>query len=86
MSVNTERNYDMNPMDMMQIAGRLSTFNEQHPKFGLFVKSVAASGLKEGTIIEVKVKEPDGQEYISNIRMTKEDAETVEMLKGLKAQ
>ncbi|MCR5213509.1 MAG: hypothetical protein K6E10_03775 [Eubacterium sp.] len=73
----------MNPMDMMQIAGRLGTFNEQHPKFGLFLKSVAASGLEEGTILEVKVKKPDGQEYVSNIKMTREDVETVEMIKNL---
>ena len=38
----------MNPLDTMQLAGRLGIFKQQHPKFGMFLKSVASKGLEEG--------------------------------------
>jgi|UPI00048A3CB5 hypothetical protein len=73
----------MNPMDMMQIAGRLGTFNQQHPKFGAFLKAVAAKGLTEGTVMDVKFTATDGQEYVANIRMTAEDIETINMIREM---
>lgn len=71
----------MNPMDMMQFVGRIGIFKKQHPKFGMFLKSVASKGLTEGSIMEVKFKATDGKEYVANIKMTPEDIETINMLK-----
>jgi hypothetical protein len=76
----------MNPMDMMQLAGRLGTFKQQHPKFGKFLKSVASKGITEGAVMEIKFKAVDGQEYVSNIRLTKEDIETIQMIKSMGRQ
>lgn len=73
----------MNPMDMMQFASRFSLFNQQHPKFGMFIKSVANKGIEEGAVMEVKFTSPDGQEYVSNIRLTADDIQTIEMIKGM---
>jgi hypothetical protein len=73
----------MNPMDMMQLAGRLGTFRQQHPKFGKFLKSVAAKGLTEGSIMEVKFRDTDGEEYLANIKLTKEDLETIDIIKSM---
>ena len=73
----------MNPMDMMQIAGRIGTFKQQHPKFGKFIKSVARKGLTEGSIMEVKFKSTDGEEYVANIKMTAEDIETINMIRDM---
>ena len=73
----------MNPLDTMQLIGRISTFKEQHPKFGKFLKSVASKGIEEGSIMEVKFKAVDGEEYLANIKLTKEDIETLEMIKNL---
>ncbi|MCR5226680.1 MAG: hypothetical protein K6E27_05665 [Eubacterium sp.] len=73
----------MNPMDMMQLAGRLGTFRQQHPKFGKFLKSVAAKGLTEGSIMEVKFRATDGEEYLANIKLTKEDLETIDIIKSM---
>jgi hypothetical protein len=73
----------MNPMDMMQLAGRLSIFKQQHPKFGKFLKSVAAKGITEGSIMEIKFKATDGNEYVANIKMTPEDIETINMIKDI---
>lgn len=73
----------MNPMDMMQFAGRLNIFRQQHPKFGKFLKSVASKGITEGSIMEVKFKATDGEEYLANIKLTAEDIETISMIKGM---
>ena len=72
----------MNPMEMMQLAGRLGTFKQQHPKFGKFLKAVAAKGLTEGSVMEVKFKATDGKEYVANIKMTPEDIETINLIKS----
>ena len=73
----------MNPLDTMQLAGRLSIFKQQHPKFGMFLKSVANKGLEEGSIMEVKFKAVDGEEYLANIKLTGDDIKTLEIIKGL---
>ena len=73
----------MNPMDMMQFAGRIGIFKKQHPKFRLFLKSVASKGLTEGSIMEVKFKAVDGEEYIANIKMTEDDIQTINMIKEM---
>ncbi len=73
----------MNPMDMMQLAGRLGIFKKQHPKFGKFLKAVAAKGLTEGSVMEVKFKSTDEKEYVANIKLTPEDIETINMIKNM---
>ena len=75
----------MNPMEMMQIVNRLNAFNKQHPKFGMFLKSVADSVVKEGDILELKYIPQDGKEKAANIKLTSEDIETINMLKNLKS-
>ena len=74
----------MNPMDAMQLLPRLSTFKEQHPKFLKFLKAVGSKGLEEDSIMDVKFRSTDGQEYVANIKLTKEDIETIEIIKNLK--
>lgn len=73
----------MNPMLMMQFAGRLGKFKEQHPKFGMFLKSVANKGITAGSVMEVKFTSVDGQEYRANIKMTDDDIETINMIKSM---
>ncbi|MCR5771351.1 MAG: hypothetical protein K6G87_08990 [Butyrivibrio sp.] len=74
----------MNPAIMMKMMQRLSIFREQHPKFQAFLGNVSNGAIREGTIIEIKVTDPNGAEYISNIRLTRDDIETVEMLKNIR--
>ena len=75
-----------NPMEMMKLAGRLKIFKEQHPKTIRFFTDVAQNAVREGTVIEMKVTDPDGKDYITNFRVTAEDMETVEMLKNLQEE
>ena len=36
---------------------------------------------KEGTIIEIQIKNPDGKEFASNMKIAKEDMELFQKLK-----
>ena len=72
----------MNPIAMMQVAGRIKIFKEQHPKALAFIQSVSEGDLREGTVIEVKVTTPEGKESVSNIKLTKDDIETFNLLKS----
>ena len=72
----------MNPIAMMQAAGRVKIFQEQHPKAIAFIQSISNGDLREGSVIELKVTTPEGKESVSNIRLTKEDIETFNLFKN----
>ncbi len=71
----------VNPLEMMKMGERLRLFSQQHPRFGAFLKDVSEHAIAPGTIVEMKVTGPDGREYITNLRLTEDDMETLEMLK-----
>ena len=72
----------MNPIAMMQAAGRIKLFKEQHQKALAFIRSVSEGDLREGSVIEVKVTTPEGKESVSNIKLTKDDIETFNLIKN----
>lgn len=74
----------MNPMDMMQIAGRINIFKQQHPKFGMFLSKISGDGIKEGDVLEIKYKSVEDKEIVSNIKLTNDDIESFDMLKELR--
>lgn len=74
----------INPMQLLKMKDRLNVFNSQHPKVGSFLKEVSRDAVREGSVLELKVVSPDGKEYITNIRLTADDMQTVEMIKGMK--
>lgn len=59
-----------NPIKMMQARTAMAQFEKRHPK-----ESVSADALQEGTVVEVSVTTPQGRNYITNIKVTKEDIE-----------
>lgn len=83
MAFSGNNNNKINPIMMMKLASRWKKFNEEHPKVVPFFRAVAGSGIQAGSVIEIKVTDPAGQEYVSNIRVTPDDMETVEMLKSM---
>jgi hypothetical protein len=74
----------INPMEMMKYAARMRKFQEQHPKAIAFLQFVGQNAIQEGSVIAVKVTDPEGKEYESNIKITADDLETVQMLKNMK--
>lgn len=74
----------MNPMDILQLKASLDTLKENHPKFLQFLQVVSAKGIKEDTIIEVTVQTPEGENYNSNLRVTRSDLELIQKIRQLK--
>ena len=69
-----------NPMDLLQMKERLQVFRQDHPKFVPFLGAVKEHALFKGTVMEIKFTTPEGREYVSNIRMNRNDIETIGML------
>ncbi|MGI6107227.1 MAG: hypothetical protein ACOX8B_04755 [Lachnospiraceae bacterium] len=74
----------INPMQMMKLKERMDLFNREHPKMQAFLADVSANAVQEGSVVEFKVTRPDGKTYVSNIRLTADDMETLSMLKKAK--
>ncbi len=76
----------MNPMQIMQLGERLKIFREQHPRVIEFLHSVARDNIQPGVIMELRVTDNEGRTKVTNIRLTPEDIETIEIIKGLKGK
>ncbi len=74
-----------NPMLLGQIKNRMDMFNAGHPRFVAFLENIGSQGVQAGTIVELKVTDPDGRERITNLRLTEEDVETIRMAAQMKS-
>ena len=74
----------LNPMQLMQMADRLRIFREQHPRVIEFISAVGRHSLPPGVILELKVTDTEGNTSVTNMRLTPEDIETIEIIKSLK--
>ena len=71
----------INPLALMKMKDRLHLFRQKHPKVGPFFSMLREKAVSEGSVVELKVTTPDGEEYVTNIRLTANDVETIHMLK-----
>ncbi len=74
----------MNIPDIMKLKGAWDTFTQNHPKFPMFLNAARAAGIKEGTIIDVSITDPDGKVIETNVKVTASDLELFESLKDLR--
>ena len=65
----------IDPMQMMKMREQLMQFHSAHPKVLPFFQAVSADGIREGSVIEMKVTNPEGKSYVSSIRVTAQDME-----------
>lgn len=72
-----------NPAAILQMMNLWSRFQNNHPKFPRFLSAVVRNGIKEGSIIEIKVTTADGESYDSNLKVNADDMEMIEQLKNL---
>lgn len=70
----------MNPATLLTFKKKFEEFSERHPRFVQFLGALKNNNITEGSVIDVKVTQPDGQVFQSNIKLTQED---LEMLKSL---
>ncbi|MDY2884545.1 hypothetical protein ACTNEF_10485 [Bariatricus sp. HCP28S3_E4] len=75
----------MNPMNLFQIKKLWNEFTARHPKFPNFIKAVSQNAIQEGTILEIQVTCPDGKSFASNLKVTAEDLEMLQMLRQLQS-
>ena len=69
----------MDKMIMNEARNRINTFNSEHPKVMPFLEMLKKNAVEEGTVVEMRVTTPDGKEYVSNIRLTKTDVESIKL-------
>ena len=69
--------------DLMRMKGAWESFSGNHPKFPEFIDAVGRYGVQEGTVIELKVAEPDGKVFETNIRVKQSDMELLSLIREL---
>ena len=74
-------NNNMNPQELFQLMSEIGRFKADHPKAVAFASSIARDGLAEGTVLELKVTSPAGEEKICNVRVNERDVSMIQMLK-----
>ena len=72
-----------NPAALFQIMNLWNRFQNNHPKFPKFLKAVAQNGMKEGSIIEIKVTTAEGESFDSNLKISADDMELLEQIKNM---
>ncbi len=72
-----------NPAALLQMMNLWNRFERNHPKFPKFLKAVVQKGIKEGSIIEIKVTTAEGENFDSNLKVSAEDMELVSQMKNL---
>lgn len=73
----------INPATAMKVMNAKNKFTNNHPKFVSFLNNVFATGIPEGSIIEITVTKPGQPPVTSNIMVKQEDLELMETLKEM---
>ncbi len=60
-----------------------NTFAANHPRFPQFLMAVKETGIKEGTIVEVSITDPEGKVMTTNIKVTQSDLELFDTLRSI---
>lgn len=72
-----------NPGAIIQMMNLWNRFQKNHPKFPMFLKAVTRNGLREGSIIEIKVTTAEGEQFDSNLKINADDMEMIEQIKNM---
>lgn len=73
----------MKPTDYMKMAGMWQQFTSRHPKFPQFLQAMMQNKIQEGTILEMTVTTPAGENICTNLKITAEDMELFDQLKTM---
>ncbi|MBQ9060059.1 MAG: hypothetical protein IJ128_02845 [Firmicutes bacterium] len=74
----------MNLESMFRAKQEWSDFKRRHPKVPTFIDNVQSKEYCEGMEIAIAVRYPDGDQYKAGIRITKEDLETLKLIKSMR--
>lgn len=73
----------MHPAKFFQLKAMWDRFAASHPKFPRFLAAAAESSFREGSVIEIKIIHPNGDEIASNLKLTAEDLEMFAALRAM---
>ena len=73
----------MNPAGIMQVMAAWNTFKGNHPKFPAFLDALKRQGIKEDTIIEISIIDPNGTKIETNIKVKQSDLELFTSLREM---
>ncbi len=73
----------INPTIIFQMKSMWERFERNHPKFPRFLSVVGRECLQAGTVLEISVTKPDGENITSNIRLTEDDMELFAAIRDL---
>lgn len=68
---------------LFQMMNLWSRFQKNHPKIPKFLSAVMQKGIKEGSIIEIRVTTAEGESFDSNLKITADDMDMIEQLKNI---
>lgn len=74
---------NMNPAMLMKIIGAKNQFDKNHPKLKNYFTAVKEKGIEEGTIIQLKITNPNDEPMIANIKVQQSDLELLSQLAEL---
>ncbi|MEE0955084.1 MAG: hypothetical protein U0L49_04620 [Eubacterium sp.] len=72
----------VNPMEFLKMKQRLDTFNQEHPRVAPFLEATRGM-IREGSVIELSITTPEGEQKVMNIKVKPSDIETLQMFAEL---
>ena len=72
----------MNFQALMQMKTLWQRFTDNHPKFPAFLRA-AQPEIREGSVLTVSVKNPEGKVIETNLKVTASDMELIEAFKQM---
>lgn len=71
---------NFNPAMLMKIMSAKNKFDANHPKLKNYFTAVKNKGIEEGSVIELKITNPDDEPMVANIKVQAEDIELLSQL------
>ena len=73
----------VNPMMLFKIKGLWDRITSNHPKMVPFGRTVFPAAIGVGSIVDVKVTDPNGKTYHYNMRVSEDDMEAIREIEGI---
>lgn len=76
----------MNPASLMKIGGLLKKCAKNHPMVVKFLKNEVASGIPEGSVLELRVTKPGEEPKVTNMKVSADDLELIALARELSSK
>ena len=71
---------NFNPAILMEIMSAKNKLDVNHPKLKNYFTAVKNKGIEEGSVIELKITNPNDEPMVANIKVQAEDIELLSQL------